>query len=387
MNHKTPDLRRVRALLALRQLSSTLASDALADGTIASRFGFSLIRPTRLSDDLVARSETLFNAFRAAADGSTIPPILDENDTPVNAKVRIDKDGAGIIEADGKGWRFPNAGLLSSDPKSRMAALDAALSGNTINTRDAAALRTLVAKAQFSNDDFVQVIGVLTSSLKSFSATLRSKISTGRVGEDDLLPNDVRHWDHLTAPIDKSMSLSHFIANELADERRARLANDPVRGFASIALTFAAPALVARAFLASFDADRVLKMIEQVTAIRRSLRAGGKLRNLRRSRGERILVLLLWGINFLTVYWKTSKGSRMRAAFSLRPSFSRLHAWRRMRSWAGGRSFGGGLPPQVMHLSSFEHVACRMLATRNCCRGRREFQVRNTCCPSIAICR
>lgn len=262
MNQKPPDLLRIRALLALRQLSPTLASDVLADGTIANRFSFSLVRPTRLSDDLTVRSETLFEAFRAAAAGTAFPPIIDENGAAVNATVRIGADGAGIVEIDGKGWRFPNGVLLSKDPSSRLAALDAALAGNTINTRDAAVLRGIVARPQFSNDDFVQVIGVLRSSLDAFTAGLRGRISTGRVGEDDLLPTNVRHWDHLTAPINQSASLSDFIANELAREREARLSADPAIGFPSVALTFAAPALVPRALLATMDADRVARMIE-----------------------------------------------------------------------------------------------------------------------------
>ena len=263
MNQTPPDLPRIRALLALRQLSPALASDALADGTIARRFSLSLIRPTRLSENLTVSSDALFEAFRAAVAGTIVPPIVDQDGAPLNATVRIGADGAGIVEADGKGWRFPNAALLAEGPDSRLAALNAALAGNTINTRDAAALRGIVARSPFSNDDFVEVIEALTSSPDAFAAGLRAKISIGQVGEDDLLPTDIRHWDHLAAPIGQSASLSDFIDNELAREREDRLSTDPVSGFATVALTFAAPALVPRALLLTMHADRVAGMIER----------------------------------------------------------------------------------------------------------------------------
>jgi hypothetical protein len=261
MNPGTPEFRRAQALLALKCLSPALASDVLADGAIVRRFGFSLIRPTQLSDDLTVKSDTLLNAFRAAADGTAIPPVVDANDAPLNATVRIDAKGIGIVEAGGKGWSFAYAALLSSDAAARRKALDAALAANTINTRDIAALQSVIANPTFSNDDFFSVIGVLNSSLETFSGVLRKKLSRGgKVGADDLLPDDLRHWDHLTAPLGTSASLAEFIDNELAHERRARLSQ--AAGFASVSLTFAAPLLVPRDYLAGLDADRLLGMLE-----------------------------------------------------------------------------------------------------------------------------
>lgn len=261
MNPETPDLRRVQALLALKALSPMLAFDVLADGTIARRFGFSLIRPTQLSDDLVVKSDTLFNAFRAAADGTAIPPVIDKDDAPLNATVRVDAQGVGIVETGGKGWAFPYAALLSSNAVARRNALDAALATNTINTRDIAALRGLIANPDFSNDDFFGVIRILNSSLETFSAALRKKIAAGKVGADDLLPDNGQHWDHLTAPLDASASLPEFIDNELANERLARLSQAPTPGFSSVALTFAAPSLVPRDYLASLEENQLREML------------------------------------------------------------------------------------------------------------------------------
>jgi hypothetical protein len=250
--------------MAFRKLSPTLQSDVLADGVIAERFALPVTRPTRLSDKIVIKSETLFSAFRNAADGEPLPAIIDENDTEVDATVQIDPDGAGVVEIGGKAWRFAHAALLSRDSSHRLATLEAALCKHTIAARDVAELRTLVANPQFSDDDFVRALGLLASSPESFAAKLREKVAIRQVGEADLLPENIRHWDNITAPQDRSTTLANYIEDELGAERRSRISSDPVRAFESITLAFSAPALVPRAMFKSLDPDCMFRMIDSI---------------------------------------------------------------------------------------------------------------------------
>lgn len=256
------DYPHLRAAIAFRKLSPELQSDVLGDGTIANRFAWPVSRPTHFSDKIVIRSESLFAAFRSAIDETPIPKIVDVNDTKMDATVRFEPDGTGVVEIGDKGWRFVHAALLSVDLGRRQATLEGALRKHTLAAHDIVELRNLVLNPQFSEDDFLQVVGLLRSSPESFSAKLRAKLAVGQVTADDLLPEDDRHWDHITAPRDRSTTLLDFIEGELDAERLARTLSDPVKAFETIALTFSAPALVPRAIIKSLDADCIFRIVE-----------------------------------------------------------------------------------------------------------------------------
>jgi hypothetical protein len=260
------DFQKVRALMAFSKMPRSLHSDVLADGTIAERFHIDVSRPTQLSDDNIIDSKVLFAAFRNAADGKPPTAIVNQAGVLLDAKLRIAPDGAGVIEIDTRGWRFAHSALLASDPTRRIAALDAALTQHTLCRRDAAELRDRVARSQYSDDDFGHALRVLASSPESFSAKLRATLAVRQVGEEDLLPEDVRLWEHLTAPIEGSPTLAIFTGNELASERIARIASDPVRAFETISLTCSAPDLVPKAMLRSLDTETVLHVVESALA-------------------------------------------------------------------------------------------------------------------------
>lgn len=256
------DLEKVRALTAFRAMPRTLHSDVLAEGTIAARFHIDVSRPTQLTDECVIDSKMLFAVFRNVADGKPPISIIDQAGVALNATVRIDPDGTGVIDFGSRGWRFAHSALLASDPVRRLAALDAALMQHTLCQRDATELRDRVARPEYTDDDFSHALRVLASSPEAFSTRLRAKLAIRQVGEEDLLPEDIRLWDHLTAPVDQSATLADFIEKELAAERRARIANDPVKAFETISLTLSAPALVPKAMVAALDAETVFRMAE-----------------------------------------------------------------------------------------------------------------------------
>src|SRR5712664_3652777 len=95
---KKPDLQRLRPLYALEKLSASLCSDVLADGAIASQFNFNMKKlGLRLGEVTVADSD-MFAAFRGAADGKAAAPLASHDGVAVDATVRIDLDGSGIVE-------------------------------------------------------------------------------------------------------------------------------------------------------------------------------------------------------------------------------------------------------------------------------------------------
>jgi hypothetical protein len=133
---------------------------------------------------------------------------------------------------------------------------------HTLCQRDAAELRDRVARPQYSDDDFAHALRVLASSPEAFSARLRAKLAIRQVGEEDLLPEDIRLWEHLTAPVEQSATLANFTEKELATERRARITNDPIKAWETMSLTLSSPTLVPKAMLCALDAGTIISMLE-----------------------------------------------------------------------------------------------------------------------------
>jgi len=264
MTNPKPDPRHLKVLFALERMPRALLSDVLADGAIAKRFGLTLINPIRLGDQAFRRAN-VFEAFQAATDGAPVPALVDENNAPVEVRISIDDQGDGHLEIGARDWRFPHAALLCTDLVKRMKVLEVCLSKHTLVQRDEAELREIVSRTKFSHDDFFKVVTTLSSSPESFAENL--KLGKQQIGMRDLLPEDARHWENLTAVHKSSASLREFVENELAAERRARLAKEPVQGFSSISLTFPAPALVPVAALAETNADAVIAMIESALQV------------------------------------------------------------------------------------------------------------------------
>jgi hypothetical protein len=263
MINKPPNFPRLRAIYALSKLSNTLTSDILADGSIAERFDITVSRPVRLSNGTVVSQTVLFKAFREAFAGERITTLLDQDGKTLAAEVSIDADGSGLVKIGCKGFRFENARLLTPDAAKRIEFFESSLKRHTLSEGEAEKARTLASKSDFSDDDFLAVVGRLLTSPESFSDSLAPKMKSRQLVLGDLLPEDARYWNQLTAPLGASTSLSEFIARELTSQRRIVLAGDPRKAIRSIALSFCAPALVPIELFRSQDPDTVLLMLEE----------------------------------------------------------------------------------------------------------------------------
>jgi hypothetical protein len=262
---KPPNFPRIQALYALKKLSQGLNSDVLSDGSVAKRFEFNISRPVKLSDGTVMSQTDLFGAFRQGLAGETTTPLSDQDGKPITAQISFEADGSALVKTGEKGFRFVNAGLLTADVSKRLEYLDKYLARNTLAQIHAEKLRKLVSKSDFSDDDFLAAVATLSTSPESFGEALLRKVTTRQVALGEILPDDARHWDHLTAPIGGSDSFSGFIGNELAAERSFHLRGDPRKAMRSIALSFCAPGLVPIELFRTCDADALLQMLEEAT--------------------------------------------------------------------------------------------------------------------------
>lgn len=257
---KHPNMSRFKAAFALDRLSARVQSDVLADGSLAARFSFELKHPVRLAEDLVFPREELFAAFRVAADNGEAHLLAKDN---AAGRVTISGDHAATVEFGDRRWRFENAALLASSTTQREQVLEILLSRHSLSPRIIEELRSIVRKHDFSDDDFFQAVTLLTSSPESFTDRLLSRVDVRQVGKADLLPEDDRHWDHLTGPVLSSRNLTEYLANELDEVRRSRFAADPQRAFDLASLGYAAALLVPLDIARRIETGVLHTMIEQ----------------------------------------------------------------------------------------------------------------------------
>ena len=262
VNELTPDLLSIKARLALSKLSATLTSDVLADGSIAEKFKLKLTRPVNLSAEIVLRQDELFTAFQHAADGGFMPNLRNIRGNPIKANVSIDSDGAALVTIGIQRWRFEYAVLLSSSRERRISEMSRILEEHSLTFRDREYLIELVSGQLFSYDDFFTVVTILASSPESFANRFRSKLETLQIGKSDLLPEDIRYWEHLSAPLTQAYSLAEFIEKELATEWKTRLSQNPKQAFNAITLTFSSPALVPRSLFQSIEPGAMIDILE-----------------------------------------------------------------------------------------------------------------------------
>jgi hypothetical protein len=240
MTKKPTITKRQRALFALNKLSDSLQSDVLADSATRELWDINIQRIIPVIDGFPMEWTTLLSAFRAVADGKTVSNLTDVKGNKLEASISMDAEGAVLIQAATQRLRFSHAILIASDLSVRLAALEKMFVDTTLSAPEQERLRKIVGRESFSFEDFMQVTEALAASPQEFSVRLGEKANTRRVALGDVLPDDARHWSNLTAARVNSVTLAAFIDDELATERKVRLAFNPVAAFRSIAYLFCA---------------------------------------------------------------------------------------------------------------------------------------------------
>ncbi|WP_342241592.1 hypothetical protein [Inquilinus sp. OTU3971] len=299
------ELARIKAAFVLDRLSSQVKSDVLADGAIAGRFDLELEHPIQLADNLVCRREDLFAAFARTADKGrsvALPKIR-------GARISISDDYAGVVTLGRRRWRFRHAALLTTIVERRSQIVEVLFERNTLFPAVIKEIRARIGKTDFDHTDFHDVTSILSSSPESFVERLEARVAVQQVGKRDLLPEDARHWDNLTAPILSSSNFSDYLTHELMIVRQDRLAAEPLRAFLATSLTFSSSALVPLGLLRSIDVDSLCLMIDKSLSLDDhfaligafELCADALARDSRFSElGERVLERLFGDMNHLT---------------------------------------------------------------------------------------
>ena len=271
MTEAEPDLKRLRPLYVLDILSSRLRSDVLAGGAVAAKYDLHIKHPMEIVEGMVVLRGNLLGALRSAVDSLPVQKLRDQSGADTDTKITINTDGSGTIEAGTRKLRFAWVTLLSADPQKRLTALNTFLLQFPVNESAAASLRSLVQRPNYSDDDFASAVTLIESSPEMFCERVREKLrrpgDNNRLGADDLLPDDIRYWDHLIAPVKESVTLAEYIEHELKEEWQTRLSIGPNYALHSMAMTFGAPALVPHALLQELDAQALTPIIESLSKV------------------------------------------------------------------------------------------------------------------------
>lgn len=255
---------RLRALFALDKLSPALLSAVIADGDLVSKLNLTATaQPVQLGPDVTVARDDLFAAFAAAAEGGSVKTAVVDQGNPAEAAVSLNSEGAALVETARLGVQFAHAALWTTDPVRRREALVEELRRHTLTQSSIAQLEQLdMTEPAESYERFQTATDILNASPEVVAAMLAAKLPDGRLAEDDLLPEDTRYWDNLTAEWQSSPSLVEFINNELRAERESRRAAYKQLAYVSMSLQFAGQELVPHDWLAQWPIDDVIRLVD-----------------------------------------------------------------------------------------------------------------------------
>jgi hypothetical protein len=238
----------------------------MADRRIPEAFNISTHRPAKLGSSISLHQEQMLAAFRDVLAGKKPRPLKNDEGVRLDATITVQKDGAARIQIGNAIFSFSYAGLLSPTPAQRIEYLEAYLKGHTLATVHAESLRNSVSKSEFSDEDFLSAVELLSTAQEVFVQNVRATVAARDLNSGDLLPSDVRHWDNLIAPWRGSESLVEFLNAERSTELDALLAGDLTRALRAIALSFCAPGLVPMEAFRNISDEARLKALNGISS-------------------------------------------------------------------------------------------------------------------------
>lgn len=259
-------LQRMAAIASLQNISSALRSDLLADHVIATRFGLNLTSTISLSERANISRDDLFAAFGRAIIRNRKVALKDDSGALLNAQAWVDASGTGIVEMGTMRWLFAHASLLQSSGAKRREYANACLCRHTLGEKDTATFLELVGKPTKKYEDAFAAMLLLSSSPETFGTQFRERLEKARptqgVTIEDLLPEDIRYWDHLVPVPDHSTTRHDYVTQEWQAELRRRFRRSSLHAYETAALAFAAPGVVPFDLFDECSSDALLEMIE-----------------------------------------------------------------------------------------------------------------------------
>ncbi|MGM4917179.1 hypothetical protein [Tardiphaga sp. 813_E8_N1_3] len=260
------ELARLRVSFGLRRMSREVQNDVLSEGSLATDLNIELSSPIRLPDGITIERQVLFSAFQKTADGEVITELPDAEGISHEVKIEIEADSAVVTYAKHR-VNFVQAALLTKNVDRRRALCADILKNKTLNIQARAEFEALAEKRDFSEDDFFAAGDLLAGAPENFIDDLREAATTGSLSIDNFVPPKTAHWENVSAKHQSSQTIAQFISDELAAERRARIADDPRVAIDTISLTFGAPELVPLEMFREIDASILLDSLKRLTDV------------------------------------------------------------------------------------------------------------------------
>lgn len=239
----------------------------MADGSVSKKYGIPTHRPAQLGSGTSLNQEQLLQAFRLILSGKKPRPLVDDNGKPIKAAITFEGDGSARLKTAAGVFSFGRAGLLSPNQRQRLDYLEGYLSGSTIATKYADQLRAKVGASDLSDEEFLNVVEVLSTSQESFLQAIKARTATRDLSNSDLLPDDCRYWDSLIAPCERSTTLAEFLVAECRAERSALMKGDIRKAFFAISLSFCAPGTVPVEQFREVSPDALMPTLERASAL------------------------------------------------------------------------------------------------------------------------
>lgn len=184
----------------------------------------------------------------------------------IDANISVDDTGSGVVRVGTKSYRFPHMAFLTSDIARRNDCIGRAAAAATLTTTHEWELKAIGNRVLFSDQDFIAAGALLSATPETFARQFRDTLRAtgGTIGEGALLPDDVGHWENLTAALEGSPDLNTFIQAELATERKRQLHAHAARAYRAVSLSLCASELVPKQLLDGLELESVVAMIEGV---------------------------------------------------------------------------------------------------------------------------
>jgi hypothetical protein len=253
--------KRISARFALSRMSPVLKSDVLADEAAAKRWDICVARAVKLGKEWEILSDTLFLNLQRVADGAPLEPWIDAKGRTISATAAMQPDGSAIVHLDKEVLRFAHVSVMASDPARRRSEVAKAESFSWLGTSERDKVQEIISKTDFTAENFFEFARIMSSSPLEFLQRLRAKINTQQMAIGDFFPDDPLYWEHLAAPWKESLDLKSFIAHELAEEQKARVAVDPRSAFQTTSPTFCAPSLVPHNLFGPLDGPQKVALV------------------------------------------------------------------------------------------------------------------------------
>jgi hypothetical protein len=256
---KKRDLRTVMGALLISPLPKAVRDALLADRAFLSKLDITPQYSFHLTADLSGELGSLHAALRAAISGRKTAYLRLADKSRVRAKLRLRKNGHVSLELKARAFSFTDADLLSNDKAPRLRALKRVLKAKPLLHAEQCEWQAIANQRPFTDHEHLTLMTALGATPEALTEVLSGPQS---LDVNRLMPDDVRYYDRLLAPLGASRDLQGFITNELDAARRALIKSNRRHALRRIAYSALWQPLIPFDALSSFASSEVSALLE-----------------------------------------------------------------------------------------------------------------------------